>query len=500
MGAAAGKAMTPVSLRPHGCPSQPETFMASPKYLKVHHFPVRFDFDIVGENRTMPRQLLSNIAAAPRERPPVTITPSRRLYGLAAIIITAVLACARIIRGGVGTPLFLFALAVAGIAYLFAVREFIRTPRYARRTIAVCLALAALWRVPFLLMPPGPEDDIHRYIWDGRLQRLGYNPYLVIPGDPAFAALHTSQTREMNNQDVPSLYPAGAQLFFRAITAIHESAFAFKVAFAVCDLTITLLLLGELRRAGQGEHWVLAYAWNPLLVTEVAATGHIDILGVLLLLVSAAALGRRWRMIAAISFSLAIAVKFLPIVLLPFYWRSVRIRDKLIAALVFAVLCLPFLEHGRIPIASLTIYLQRFRFNDPVFATFERLAGLHAAVALAVLVGLGSAVWLHGKRPGCSQDWWAWPLAVSLACAPVVYPWYLLWLVPFLRSVATLPLTIWSVSILSTYYVWHLYQLGHPWQVPVSVFVLEYGPVAMVGSFILLARRGLIENVVQLQL
>jgi hypothetical protein len=418
------------------------------------------------------------------------LTSSLRLYALGSIMFAALIACARAIRGGVGTTPYLIALAVAGIAYLLAIREFIHKPRYPRHVIFACLALAALWRIPFLLMPLGAQDDTRRYVWDGRVQRLGYSPYIVIPEDPALAALHTSETLGMNNQDVPSPYPAGAQLFFRAITAIHESAFAFKVAFAVCDLAIMVLLFIELRRTGEGEHWVLAYAWQPLLVTDVAASGHIDILGVLLLVVSAAALGRRWRMIAAIAFTLAVAVKFLPVVLAPFYWRTVRLRDRLVASLVFVALYLPFLQRGRIPLGSLGTYVQRFRFNDPVFARIERVAGLHLAAALAVVVGLGTAVWLQRKYPSCSWDMWAWPMAVSLVCSPVVYPWYLLWLLPFLR-VSTLPLMFWSVSILSTYTVWHLYQVGHPWQVPESVVVLEYAPVALTAALILLRRGSL---------
>ena len=91
-------------------------------------------------------------------------------------------------------------------------------------------------------------------------------------------------------------------MFFRAITAIHESLFSLKVAFVFCDLTIILVLLEILRSSGQGTHWVLAYAWHPLLATDVAGSGHIDIVGVLLLLVSAAALGRRWRAVAAVAF------------------------------------------------------------------------------------------------------------------------------------------------------------------------------------------------------
>jgi hypothetical protein len=391
-------------------------------------------------------------------------------------------------RGYDGTALFLAPLAVAGVAYLLTIRELSRTPKFARHVVFVCLALSVLWRVPFFLNPVGSLDDLYRYVWDGRLQRLGYNPYTAIPADPALASLHTSETRELNHPDVPSPYPAGAQLFFRVVTAIHESTFAFKVAFVACDLAIILVLFDVLRRTGKGEHWVLAYAWHPLLATEVAGSGHIDILGVLLLVVSAAALGRRWRAVAAVAFGMAVAVKFLPIVLTPLYWRRLRIRDALLAVLVFGLLYVPFLGPGGIPTGSLGTFVQSFRFNDPIFAALERVASPQAVTALAVLLGLGTALWLQRKQQEFSTDAWGWPMAVSLACAPVIYPWYLLWLVPFLGSSSTLPLIVWSVSILFTQFVWHLCTLGRPWLVPGWILLLEYGSVAMTAA-IILSRR-----------
>jgi hypothetical protein len=400
-------------------------------------------------------------------------------------MLVALVTCSRC---SVGTQSFLAGLAIAGIAYLLAAREFFRTRQFSRQVVFTCLALSALWRIPFLMTPPGPDDDIHRYLWDGRVQRLGYNPYRVIPADPALAGLHTPETRGLNNPEVPSPYPAGAQLFFRAVTAIHESIFAFKIAFVVCDFAIVLLLFDMLRRSGQGEHWVLAYAWHPLLATNVAGSGHIDILGVLLLLVSAAALGRRWRMIAAIAFGLAVAVKFLPIVLTPLYWRRLRVRDGLLAAFVFILLYVPFLGYRRIPTGSLSTYVQSFRFNGPVFATLERVASPQIVAGLAVLVGLATAGWLRSKPPSRCADKWAWPMAASLACAPVVYPWYLLWLLPFLRSTSTVPLMVWTVSIFPTYIVWHLRSLGRAWQVPGWVLLLEYGSVAIAAVIVSLRR------------
>jgi alpha-1,6-mannosyltransferase len=417
----------------------------------------------------------------------VKLTPSRRLYGLGAILLVALTISSRKL-GSRGEPSFIIPLAVAGIAYLLAVREFFSTPRFPHRVIVVGLVLAAMWHLLFLLAPPGPDDDIHRYVWDGRVQRLGYNPYIVVPSDPAFAGLHILETRTLNNPEVPSPYPAGAQLFFRAITAIHESVFALKVAFVVCDLAIVLVLLDILRRNRQGAHWVLAYAWNPLLATDVAGSGHIDILGVLLLLVSVAALVRRWRAVAALAFGLSVAVKLLPIILLPLYWRRVRLRDGALAAVVLGLLYVPFFNHGRIPIGSLGTYVLRFRFNDPVFATLERLAAPQLVAGLAVLVGFLTAIWMRRKSAEGSSAAFAWPMAASLLCAPVVYPWYLLWLLPFLQSASTVPILLWTVSIIPTYYVWHLRALGRPWSVPGWIMLLEYGSVATASAIIIFRR------------
>jgi alpha-1,6-mannosyltransferase len=417
----------------------------------------------------------------------VKLTPSRRLYGFGAILLVALTVCSRKLSS-IGEPSFIIPLAVAGVAYLLAIREFFSTPRFPRRVIVVGIAMAALWHLPFLLTPPDPDDDIHRYVWDGRVQRLGYNPYVVIPSDPARVGLHTPETRTLNNPGVPSPYPAGAQLFFRAVTAIHESVFALKIAFVVCDFLIVLVLFDLLRASGQGAHWVLAYAWNPLLAVEVAGSGHIDIVGVLLLLVSAAALGRRWRTVAALAFGLAVAVKLLPIVLLPLYWRRVRVRDGALAAIVVALLYVPFLDHGRIPIGSLGTYVQSFRFNGPVFATLERVASPQFVAGLAVLVGFLTAIWLRRKAAAWPWDAFAWPMTASLLCAPVVYPWYLLWLLPFMRSASTVPIIIWTVSIIPTYYVWHLRRLGRPWVLPGWIMLLEYGSVAAAAAVIAFRR------------
>ena len=403
---------------------------------------------------------------------------------LGAIACVALLICSRnwVDRGGTA---FLVSLGVAGLTYLLAVREFLCTHSFPRRVVVIGLVLAAAWHVPFLWAPPGVDDDIHRYVWDGRVQRLGLSPYAVVPSDPKLRNLHTSQTRGLNNPDLPSPYPAGAQLFFRGVTWIHESTFTLKIAFLICDFAIALVLLDMLRQNRQEPHLVLLYAWNPLLAIEVAGSGHIDIVGALLLVISFAALGRRWRAIAGMAFGLAVAVKLLPIVLLPLYWKRIRVRHALLALTAVAVLYLPFLKDGALPIGSLLTYVQTWRFNDLVFAKLEQAAPQIAA-GIPVVIGFAVAVWLRMRSQASSAEAFAWPMAASLLSAPVVYPWYLLWLTPFLRSASTLPIVIWTVSIIPTYVVWHRRTLGYSWTVPGWGLEIEYGAVALAGILVAL--------------
>jgi hypothetical protein len=278
-----------------------------------------------------------------------------------------------------------------------------------------------------------------------------------------------------------------------------------KVAFVICELAIVFVLLDLLRRTRQAAHLVLAFAWNPLLAIEVAGSGHIDIVGALLLVVSAAALVRRWRLAATVALGLAIAVKFLPVVLLPLYWKRVRIRDAALAAVVVTLLYVPFLDHsflnhGRIPIGSLGTYVQGFRFNGPVFAILHYVAPPQLLAGLAVLVGLVTATFLRRgslKRAAPDADpnafasdqspWnqFAWPMAASLLFAPVVFPWYLLWLLPFLTSASTLLIIVWTVSIIPTYIMWHLSKITGSWgTLPVWVMLLEYGCIAIAGTIL----------------
>src|SRR2546428_13684081 len=124
---------------------------------------------------------------------------------------------------------------LAGAAYLVALGLLGHLRPGNTRALALCLVLAAVWRIPLVATPPRLSTDVYRYVWDGRLQRLGEDPYRLVPHDPAAAALHPPVTRPLHNGWGPTPYPPGPELFFRVVTPVRGAAGALNGAFAVCD-------------------------------------------------------------------------------------------------------------------------------------------------------------------------------------------------------------------------------------------------------------------------
>lgn len=409
------------------------------------------------------------------------MTPGNRVASLRLWIGGAVVGLALLVFGLVrpenGSDLFFALLALAGVGYLATVTLVANGLRPSGRTLLACAAVALLWRIPMVLAPPEPAADLSRYVWDARLVRAGLSPYSVVPADPAYAHLRTPESWPLNNPDVPSPYPPGVQLFFLAATTFGESARALKVAALLCDALLAFVVWRSLVAAGGNPGWVLAYLWNPLVSLEVARHGHVDVLGALLVAVAAFALGRRRAFAGTIAFALSVTVKPLSLVLVPILWRRVSRWHALAGVAVLLAVYLPFWSRGHLPIGSIPAVIERFRFNGPVFVGVAALAGPVAATAFAVVTGLAVSVWARRRLSLSAPETWAWPMAATLLCAPLVYPWYLLWLAPFLVTRKNLPLTIWTLSILVTYVAWR--RVGVPWGVPGWALAVQYGAVLL---------------------
>lgn len=390
------------------------------------------------------------------------------------------------IQPDMGTPAFMALVLAAISGYLIAISSLGAHSSLPTWAIVACLLAAVAWRAPLVTASDGYSTDTIRYIWDARVQRAGLSPYTTRPEDPAAAHVHSELTRHVDVAWLPTIYPPVAQWYFRAVTAPAESAAAFRIAALAADLLIAMTLWAILLAVGRPPGWVLAYAWHPLVPFEATLGGHLDIAGVLALALAWLGLIRKWPAVAAVAFTCAVLIKPLPIVLAPLFWRRIGVRHFLLAAAVASVATFA-LPGGEWPVGSMPDFIDEFRFNSPLFHALSPIVGPRAMAGVAVLAGLGTAAFLRARRTA-APDAWIWPLTAALLLAPVIYPWYLLWLLPFLvlGGRHSWPVGAWTLSIAAVYPTWHLAAGGARWAVPAPLVAVEYGLPLLVAAVVLI--------------
>jgi hypothetical protein len=209
------------------------------------------------------------------------------------------------------------------VVYLLAVVVVLRWPAFDRSTLAIIFGFAVLFRLVVLPSPVLLSSDLYRYLWDGRVQRSGMNPYRHAPAAEALASLRDPDIYpNINRPTQPTVYPPGAEIVFALVTAVvPDSIVGWRLVILGCEVLTAILLLGLLRRMAMPPSSVLGYAWSPLAVFEGVQAGHIDFV-----MLPALLLALRWRQAgrmlgAGIALGLAVLVKLYPAILLVAWHR-----------------------------------------------------------------------------------------------------------------------------------------------------------------------------------
>ena len=368
------------------------------------------------------------------------MTFARRLFlavlGLALFLLT--LLGLRLQRSGEWPWFIGVALAQAAV-YFVAVFWVSRRPS----PLWPVLVFAALLRLPLLLSPPFLSTDVYRYVWDGRVQAAGINPYRHVPAAPELEALRDDRIYpDINRKDYAvTIYPPAAQLFFLATTRISESVSWMKVSLLACEGLAIWLLVLLLRRAGRPGAEVLLYAWHPLPLWELAGSGHLDAAAIALVLAALLARAQGRRALTGVLLGLAALVKIYPLALFP---ALVRRRDFAMPAALAATMALgylPYLGVGPRVLGFLPDYLGEEGLRSGARYYLLQLAGsvvgaqsaLHPAFYLvpAGLLLAALSAWVWRRQPEGSGAGGALLLAsaATLLLSPH-YAWYLVWLLP----------------------------------------------------------------------
>ncbi len=106
-------------------------------------------------------------------------------------------------------------------------------------------------------------------------------------------------------------------MLFYLITAVSPTVLAMKSAMVLCEVVTIAALLKILRQLNLRREQVLLYAWCPLLVWEIAGSGHLDSVAMACISLALLFRLRRRPILTGLFLGIAVMTKFYPIVLLP---------------------------------------------------------------------------------------------------------------------------------------------------------------------------------------
>jgi hypothetical protein len=338
-----------------------------------------------------------------------------------------------------------------------------------RLAVGLILAGGIAVQVLALAGPPQNSSDMYRYMWDGRVQAAGIDPYLYAPGDAGVARLRNdflwsgtgpdhyvdcvqnvkdttdpadslvAGCTKLNRPRVPTIYPPVAEAYFFAVqlaAPADNSTTPMQAAAAMFAVGVTLILLFGLRKLGKDPRLAALWAWCPTVALEAGQNGHVDVVGVALtsvaLLLLARAKTKRRTVLGGVLIGLAIATKVTPVLAVP---AVLRRGWLLISASAVAAISLVYVPHV-IAVGSKIIGFFPGYLNQEGYSSGSgySVIGLfvHGKLALLVAVVILGAIALAIFRFGdLNEPWHGGVLmtAAALAVCTPNYQWYAILLV-----------------------------------------------------------------------
>ena len=362
------------------------------------------------------------------------------------------------------------------------------------------LIFAIAMRIPSFFATPLYEDDYFRFLWDGWNFATQGSPYVGAPEESfgheeQMPAKMVSILQRVNYPEVPTIYPPACQFFFLIAALIEPgSLFALRLVLLIVEIGVLLLF----SRVASAKLLVLL-AWCPLLIFESTFQVHPDVLGMAMLFAAYFFRLKKQNALTGVFAGLALCIKITTLPALPFLLWPLRRNGALAFFLVVLGSYLPFLLQGsRADFDGLAVFTREWEFNAGLYAL--AIIPLSDATAKVVMLTLFASAFLY--------LWFTWARSGALLAAvpqritvvyglfflisPVVNPWYLVWLIPFV----SLRPQAWSLAALALVSVSYVrgQTLPESWDLsdfaqPVWLQTAEYAIVLVLGMLALRTKK-----------
>ncbi|MFQ5583017.1 MAG: glycosyltransferase 87 family protein [Calditrichia bacterium] len=411
-------------------------------------------------------------------------------------------------------PIFLLILIlmISGAVYLMVVHYLLQIVN--TKVLIPVLTIGLIMRVVFLFSTPILEADYYRYLWDGAVSAHGINPYRFSPAEvlagesnPDLPLALQNLADEsgtiigrINHPQLRTIYPPVSQLFFTIAHFISPwSISGWRLVLLLTDLLNLFFLFHLLKYLNFSPLFLIVYWWNPLLVKEIFNSGHMDIL-IFPFVLGAIYFSAKKRAFLSVSLlALAMGVKLWPILLLPLLLRPFFPQWKKIlsAFLLFGGVCgvifLPQILTGLDRSSGLFAYTKSWENNDsffvllgwlwqiilPVFKIHPGYAQLAARLTTAGIMGiliifltLRTKADLPSLLKNCLIV-----ISALFLISPTQFPWYFVWLLPFLTIVPNMPLLLFTLLLPLYYLNFYFEQKGLITVFNNGIVWLEFVPV-----------------------
>ena len=406
-------------------------------------------------------------------------------------------------------------------------------------TAIILVGTALLQATAVALLVPALSEDLLRYRLDGHMWLEGYSPYATTPERFSYyqqvRGPFATTNGMVRQRALHTIDPPAAQAVFVGTRALEEvitptrrelriwswwrnevvslpliwQGLLFRIAFAMSALLGVAFLLSILAAVGRSPWYAVIIGWNPLFIMETGAMAHLDVVGLLFLLLTIRALQSNQSILATAMLALAAGVKPHVVLLAPFLVREAvaagtRVRAQWLAVsfvLFLALVYSPMLYQQGYKgwLRTSHVYATSWEANGSVYELMKRSADANysndpavrywsgiengvrvqrakdrARMLAAAAVVVTMLIAWFGRADLATAGYWIF--LVALLFSPVVYPWYLLWVlgfVPLLRGWPGMTALVWAATVGVSYLLWRT----SDWVLPTRWLLVEYVPV-----------------------
>jgi alpha-1,6-mannosyltransferase len=316
------------------------------------------------------------------------------------------------------------------------------------------------------------SKDAYRYVWDGMILVNGQNPYLSVPEDSANKQYWeipnyidpTSELVKVNDlykrldwKGLYSPYPPVAQIIFAGAYLMY---LLFGIVGVKLVFTLPIFVLAYLLYKDRYPKLAILLLVNPLVVSEVYYSAHIDAYALPLMYLAVNYIAKKDSFKASLATAIGFLTKLYPAMIMPFLGihllKNKQYKKVIVSMFVFSAISVfawaPFLNSSMDPLIHYVELPDEQEYNASVYRWSYQWITLYAPdlkapdylktdsqthsitdakifakyISLSLLM-LGTLILLFTKY---STNTILIAGILYLFVSPVVFPWYTLFLIP----------------------------------------------------------------------